>query len=136
MLDIHHEKNAYSLTQSFVLAGFTSSGISQLGWATTRPALFWVLDSNNVMHIFEPLEVVGRPSMSIPLTPSSASYPVRFCLDNTQEVNYGQVQRMMAMNFTTKDGEPVGIEVHVINEKLSAPKKGERDELLAWLDSL
>lgn len=127
--------------------GFTSGGIAQLAWATTRPSVFWALDTLDCIHIFELLEIVGRPTISVPMQPSTSSQAqehniegakneaLRFALDFSPAVARKTSQRMMA-STVKRDGVVAGIEVHVIGEKIASPKKGEDAAFIKLLESL
>jgi len=129
--------------------GFSSGGVLQLAWATTRPSVFWVLDSCDYMHVFELLESIGKPSSSVLLRPSKpslatdedspppASEPkqMRFALDFAPPVDRGKDRRMLAATVK-RHGLLGGIEVHVLNEKLAKPKKGEAAAFVSLLESL
>ena len=121
--------------------------MEQLAWATTRPSVFWVLDTADTMHIFDLLESQGKPTSSVPLRPSKGAadapegeefgepLPMRFALDVAPPVSNRKARRMMAATYK-RAGRLEGVEVHVLNERVAARNEGEEAQLRHLLDGL
>jgi len=64
--------------------GFTSGAVVQLAWSPSRPALFWVLDSDDCMYLFDLVEASGAPVVSTPLASTKrADSPTRLAPSST-----------------------------------------------------
>lgn len=135
------------------MVGFATGGVVQLAWATTRPSLFWAVDSSDCMHAFDLNDNIGRPTTSVPLRPSKggdADLPpptegegegvgewagIRFALDVSPPVVHGKARRMIALSCK-RGGRLAGVEVHVLADKFAVPKRKELEHFLQVLESL
>jgi len=142
-LALYHVNDGQPL---LTLHGFATGAIVQLSWATTRPSMFWVLDSADNMHVFDLLHDLAKPVLTTPLQPSRAGggggegeapepSPMRFALDVAPPVSRGKPKRMVALTFR-RGGVVAGIEVHVLSEKFGVTKSGEEGEVTAKLEGL
>ncbi len=62
--------------RSFV--GFAGGAVVQVCWCPARPSVFWALDADDRMHIFDLLHGKGMPDVSCPVTTSGrADSPTR-----------------------------------------------------------
>ena len=80
---------------------------------------------------------VAPPPPPPPDGAGEASAPkMRFALDSAPLASHGATRRMLAVTARGDDGRLDAVHVHVLDEKASAPQKGEGDSLAALLDGL
>ena len=140
-------------------------GVVQLLWSPSRPAIFWVLDATDTMHIFDVRDVEPKATVSSsvdthydaqygggdqpPSTAGDASTvelarPMRFALDGSTTAasvrdkaspQRGTAQRLAAIT-SRSGGRLSGVEVHVLEEAYGSAQQDEAVQLAHVLGKL
>ncbi|XP_041371733.1 cytoplasmic dynein 2 intermediate chain 1-like isoform X2 [Gigantopelta aegis] len=98
-------------------------------WSRSRPAVFYVLDSQSKLYVFD---IIEHSSVPVQTNTITSGRVVSMCLSNDPKVTgLGSVSRPPQMLLSFDDGRT---EIHTIKKELSEPQTLEEEFLEKYVD--
>lgn len=160
-VSLYHTDDARPL---FAWSGFGTGAITQVAWSAARPSLVWAVDEAEVVHAIDITDPSGKPISSAKMYSGgrdgggangcggdgangggqcAPKRPLRIALDPRPGEKGGAAagragqelaQRLLAT--CSRNGDGVGVEVHVLTDKCAAPQPDEQAKLAHFLNRL
>lgn len=122
---LYHTKSEYPLNTWLTVTKGRS--IQCVRWSRSRPCVFYVLDINSTLYVFDLLEGDGQPKYTETLSQDRVT-SLEFTSDLRQD--FGTHAKETQMTFSTVSGKT---EIHTINKLLRQPEQLEMEFLQSYL---